>query len=159
MELSSTEPIHGSPLTCPSQGPENVPEILQSLYFLLFKTLVTKKGLHLLKLDTNHPVIVKEKSYWNIILKKTMKMFQPKKKEKDWVGRQWLGGLECRSPREPEKGKAWCLCPVKLFEAVPDPAVSDHSRLYSYSAFSTNCPFPIMPLFSVMGWVPFRILI
>ena len=73
MELSSTELIHGS---SPSRGPENAPEFLLSLYFLLFKTLVTKERLCLLKLDTNHPLFVKEKTYWNIILKKTMKMIQ-----------------------------------------------------------------------------------
>lgn len=85
MELSTPEPIHSSTRACPSQGLEKVPETLPSLYFLLFQPLVSKKRLWLLKLDTNHPLIVKkEKSYWNMILKKTMKMFQPKgKKEKE----------------------------------------------------------------------------
>lgn len=92
-ELSSTELIHGSIPTSPAWGPENAPEILLSFSFLFFKTLVTKERLCLLKLDTNHPLIVTENTYWNIILKKTMKMPQRKRKETEWVDNGKRAGM------------------------------------------------------------------
>lgn len=55
-------------------------------------------------------------------------------------------GLECRSPREPEKRKMWYTCLVKLFGTVPYLTASNHSWVCSESAFTVDCPVLIMPL-------------
>lgn len=68
-------------------------------------------------------------------------------------------GLECRSPRDPEKRKIWCMCLVKPLETVPYLTMSDHSWAFADSAFTNNCPFFVITLFSLRGRVPFGIVI